>query len=35
MIMYSDKLYKLFKKQLKKFEKKVENKSLQINDKKE
>jgi len=35
MIMYSDKLYKIFKKQLKKFEKKVENKNLQINDKKE
>jgi hypothetical protein len=33
--MYSDKLYKIFKKQLKKFEKKVENKNLQINDKKE
>lgn len=35
MIMYSDKLYKIFKKQLKKFERKVENKNIQMMNKKE
>jgi len=35
MIMYSEKLYKIFKKQLKKFEKKIDKKLFETKEQKE